>query len=58
MEVHIIRLRSQWNSSGADGYDLWTVDNGPHPLRLARSFFLLSAVFHAAFAIVGSTPSC
>jgi hypothetical protein len=56
MEVHIVRLRSQWNSSGADGYDVWLVDNGK-PVRfdwLTGSFFLLSAGFHLAFVIVGS----
>jgi hypothetical protein len=56
MEVHIVRLRSQWNSSGADGYDVWLVDNGK-PVRfdwLTGSFFLLSAGFHLAFVVVGS----
>ena len=27
MEVTIVRLRSQWNSSGADGYDVWVRAN-------------------------------
>jgi hypothetical protein len=60
MEVHIVRLRSQWNSSGADGYDVWLVDNGK-PIRfdwLTGSFFLLSACFHLAFVIVGSISAC
>ena len=54
MEINLVRIRSNWTSEGADGYEVMFVESGSVRFDfLAAWFHGLSALAHAAVVLVG-----